>query len=471
MPKREGTELTQRNEEEALTVADVTTDGTFTRASAEVLAQRRIVRGRRRTTNPTSSTAAAAPAVTAAAANDEAPRNNNPFANLIIPTKKPEAAAAEGKEEEPTAPPRNNNPFANLIIPTKKPTTAETAAEGKEEEELESKDATKLEGEEVKSSNDQGVEGAKDDQTTTATASTGKRQKTTKTTATTTTTTSLSSSAFPLAATNGTTAPPPLFSFGSGRAAAGVAATTPAFSFGSFGGGSTTTFGGGFGQANKGFAAFGATAASSSSTGGFGSFGSTTATTKPGEDKDAAVEEPPSQDTKILPETFQVQTGEEDEEVILGPIKCKIFKFVPATQSAVPSSEHNATKKIAPLSSVPPSKSDDENDKDKDDKDNDDNKKKTAASNDKFTWKPYGTGEIKLLQHKITKNVRLLQRNGGTTIVLNERLSGQIVKLTTPSDQELRLQFCDSCQMVGIKVAKENFATFLAAVRPHVVVT
>jgi hypothetical protein len=452
MPKREGTELTQRNEEEALQVADVTTDGTFTRASAEVLAQRRIVRGRR--TNQTSTATAPAPpaAAVAAVANEEpTAARNNPFANLIIPTKKPTTtAAAEGKEEEePTA---ARNPFANLIIPTKKSTTAEAAAAAGKDEAKE-EESTKPEATEEKSP-DKVVEGAQDEETTSVSAASGKRQKTTTT-----------ASSFPLAAAAGTTAPPPLFSFS--------AVATPGFSFGSssatrgFGGG-TVTFGGGFGQA-KGFAAFGA-ASTSSGTGGFGSFGATssatTATIKPGEDKDA-VEKPPSQDTKILPETFQVQTGEEDEEVLLGPMKCKIFKFVPATQSAVPPSEPQG-KKIAPSSSVPPSKSDDEQDKDDDD---DDDKKKTAASNDKFTWKPFGTGEIKLLQHKVTKNVRLLQRNGGTTIVLNERLSGQIVKLTTPSDQELRLQFCDSCQMVGFKVAKENFAKFLNALRPHVVVT
>lgn len=200
---------------------------------------------------------------------------------------------------------------------------------------------------------------------------------------------------------------------------------------------------------------------------GFGSFATTTAATTTKAENDA--EEPaPVQDTKILPETFEVRTGEEDEEVILGPMKCKIFKYVSDVKSVVP----EVTGKMAP-SSVPPSKSEDE--QDGDDKD-DDNDKKTSASNDGNNeaikvWKPFGTGEIKILQHKVTNNVRLVQRNGGTTIVLNERLTAQTVKLTTPSDQEARLMFCDSCRTVALKVAKENFASFLAALRPHVVTT
>ena len=137
MPKREGTELNQHNEEEALQVADVTTDGAFPRASQEVLSQRRIVRAVRRTAAAAAPAAAVAVVAAEKQANDDEPTAaRNPFANLIIP-KKPTAEAEKKANDESTTR-NNNNPFANLIIPQKKPTTAEAetaAAEGKEETE------------------------------------------------------------------------------------------------------------------------------------------------------------------------------------------------------------------------------------------------------------------------------------------------------------------------------------------------
>lgn len=398
MPKREGVKLDQINCEEVIEGGDAEPTGSFQKASEDILQKRRIVRAKRSTTTTT-------------AAPDSS--GVNPFASIKIPGMPTASEPSSEKDEKDTKDDGKKEDEDS--------TKVAEAEDGADKVEAKAEETKKEESSEKETkANDEGEIG-KDDED--AKAEPLKRHKTDP----------APQGASPFADSKGSKISPSPFGAFTGKIPSGAASSgqspfgSNTFSFGT----NTSSFS--FGNAT-GFDMITKTPGKA----GFAESSSTL--TVPAKNSETL------KDTKILPETFEVQTGEEEEDCLIGPLKCKIFKYVPSTKTAV---------EATTVAGVPPSKSND-----------DDEKVEAQKEEQTMVWKSFGIGEVKVLQHKETKNVRVVQRNG-PTVVLNDRLK-ETVKMTLQGENEVRLNFLDRCNMVALKVNKGIFSTFVDVIRPHV---
>lgn len=415
----------------------------FSKASEQVLANRRLVKAKRPSTKVETSKNVALERTSAATS------TSNPFASVNLVASEPPAAdlttTAEQKEEDSgdaekiTAAARPNDTATATVTTSTEPhessfTSATTSSASKKAR--------------IDDHDDKEVE--KDDTTTTSTpfvfgASTGFR-------------------GFATAASNGSS------STGFGAAAA---AGTGGFAF--FGGGnsSSTTFSSGFGSLggenknNHRFALISSTRNSSSSHDESSSTAAVAASSS-SEGKTTTTTSTPHQPVAQLPVQYELKSGEEDEIVIL-ELRCKTYRRGPSSNSSTDTSQAilDNTKIVGKNPSVPHSESSllttTTSSKPSGDQDADTNVEQSpsqtttttttptvtsstdnALSTSTMEWHEVGIGPLKILRHNQKRsNHRMVQRRestpGGsaTIVILNARLREFVV--TAPSEKHVQI--------------------------------